>query len=561
MVALAASILGNAQQKELLATSKGLSTQTRETIFVHANTTTFVIGETLYCKVYCLGSADYSPSNVSRIAYIELIDNSRKSVFKQKLYLQNGIGQGDFFIPTTLKTGNYKLVAYTQWTRNETDFAYAIDISVVNPFQPLDKNGIVAATQMDVNPVSSESFALSTDKKSYGLREKVSLSIQSLQPNGKGNYSVSVRKLDGLPSKSPLSAKAFLQNESNKDKNAFLLKHIPELRGELLSGKIISKKGAQDLNHKTVALSITGKSFAVKIAETDREGRFTFILDEQSNANQMTIQVVDEARNDFSIQLDEAEKPDWSALRFEPEAPLDPELKTTIEERSVASQVENAYYAQKKDSIAPAVSSDSFFHSDEKEYVLDDYTRFPSVKETITEVLKELYYTRKDGKYAINLRNYVNNNEAFGAPLLLVDGLVIQDANELFDYNPENIYKFSIINEPYVYGPKTFSGVINIATKNQDYETKAKGDFIRKVESQRPLNRKFYFRPDYALNANKRIPDYRHQLLWEPTLTLENASNPIIFYTSDVAGKYEIVLEGFTSSGLPVSIKDSFEVK
>jgi hypothetical protein len=31
----------------------------------------------------------------------------------------------------------------------------------------------------------------------------------------------------------------------------------------------------------------------------------------------------------------------------------------------------------------------------QKEYVLDDYTRFPSMKETITEVLKEMYFTKK----------------------------------------------------------------------------------------------------------------------------------------------------------------------
>jgi hypothetical protein len=43
--------------------------------------------------------------------------------------------------------------------------------------------------------------------------------------------------------------------------------------------------------------------------------------------------------------------------------------------------------------------------------------------------------------------------------------------------------------------PKTFSGVINIETKNQDYQTAANGDFIKKIESQRPPNRKFYFGP------------------------------------------------------------------
>lgn len=540
---------------------RNTTTETRETIFLHTNSTTFITGETLYCKTYCLNPDNYSPSLISRIAYIELVDNTKKTVFTQKLHLENGMGRGDFFIPTTLKTGNYKLVAYTQWMRNLPEFANVLTISVVNPFQPLEKNGIVADANVSSNVLSSVSFALTTDKKTYPQRDKVRLNIKALQQNGKGNYSVSVRKTDALPTKNPPNATAFHLAESKKDRSYPSLTHLPELRGELLSGKIISKKGSKDLNHKTVALSIIGKTFAVKIAETDKEGRFTFILDREPNLSEIVVQLIDDKRFDYAITIDEHDKPDWSTLKFDPEAALNPALKTEIEVRSVASQIENAYYEQKKDSIAQAQQSDAFFHSNEKEYVLDDYTRFPTMKETITEVLNELYFTRKDGKYAINLRNYVTNNEGFGYPLLLVDGLVIQDANELFDYNPENIYKFSIINEPYVLGPKTFSGVINISTKNQDYQTKAKGDFIKKIETQRPLDRKFYFSPNYTQQAKPRIPDYRYQLLWEPTLTLEKMESEISFYTSDVPGKFEIVLEGFTHKGLPVSVKEFIEVK
>lgn len=560
-IAIVVSTVAHAQNSKLQPGANAITTQTRETIFVHANATTFVIGETLYYKIYTRSRTDYSPSAVSRIAYIALVDNSHKSMFTQKVSLEQGVGQGDFFIPTTLKTGNYKLLAYTRWTQNQPDFAYAIDLSVINPFQPLNKSGIVSNITKDTLLKTSDLLRISLGKKTYGLREKVTVNIQSLQKAVKGNFSLSVRKIDALPSKEAPDAVAFLLGETKKDKNTFALNQIPELRGELLSGTITSKKEQQDLNHKTVALSITGKSFAVKIAETDRQGRFSFVLDPKPNLGQMTIQVMDDARQDFSIQVDQAPQPDWSALQFEPEFPLNPGLQAAIESRAVASQIENAYYSQKKDSIAENRLSEAFFGSIQKEYVLDDYTRFPSMKETITEVLKEMYFTKKDGKYTINLRNYVTNNEGFGYPLLLVDGLVIQDANELFDYNPENIYKVSIVNQPYVYGPKTFSGVINIETKNQDYQTAANGDFIKKIESQRPPNRKFYFGPDYALKADTRIPDYRYQLLWEPSLRLETTNTEIGFYTSDLAGKFEIVLEGFTDKGLPVSIKAFIEVK
>lgn len=540
-----------------------------ETLYVHANTTTVVTGETLYCKLYCLNPSNNTPSTISKIAYIELIEKTQKSVLKQKIYLDNGKAQGDFFIPTTLKTGNYKLIAYTKWMLNYNASAYfEMDITIINPFQPLDpgniaKNDSVSEQVSLINPeIKNEGiFSIQTDRKNYSFREKVNLKIQSLEGTmQKGSYSVSVRKTDALPSQKQTNAKEFVKSKESVTIPAKMI-FLPELRGELLSGTILSKKG-KELNHKSVAISISGSSFALKIAETDRLGKFTFILDKNPNLSNLVIQVLEEDRDDFSIILDEINTIDLSHLHFLPEFLLSSKLKTAIEERSIANQIENAYYAKKKDSITISASSDSFFHPLEKVYVLDDYNRFPTMKETITEIVLEMYYKKEKNKYAIFLRNYaIPNMELYGAPLLLIDGLLIQDANELFDYNIENINKISLINEPYVYGPKTFGGVINITTKNQDYETRAKGDFIKNITIQRPVNQKKYYQPDYAPgNLNSRIPDYRQQLLWLPETKFNSLENTISFYTSDIAGNFEIIIEGFTDTGIPVSIKDSFEV-
>jgi hypothetical protein len=539
-----------------------------EKLFIHTNTTTFLTGETLYCKLYSL-SVDNTPSAVSKIAYIELLENTRKSIFRQKVFLENGIAQGDFFLPTTLKTGNYKLIGYTKWMlNNEPSTVFEMDVTVINPFQPLEPNNLKPGDTIS-KPTENEpavqpgngTIAIESDKKTYTHREKAVLKVKNTGGKlGKGHYSVSVRRIDELPFKKQITSKESIKNQT-ENQSAGSKIYLPELRGELISGSISSKKGLKDLRHKTVALSIVGKSFALKIAETDRLGKFTFILDKNPNLTNVVIQVLDESRNDYSIQLDDISGADIKSLRFLPEFQLNSNLKNTIEERSVANQVENAYYSKKKDSIAADLSSGSFFHPLEKVYVLDDYTRFPTMKETITEVILELYYKRTNGKYSIHLRNNLSNTEVYGQPLLMIDGLLIQDANELFDYNTENIEKISLINEPYIYGPKTFSGLVSITTKNQDYQTKASGDYIKNLDIARPLNQKKYYQPDYAGSQNARIPDYRHQLLWLPELTAGNAENMVSFYTSDVSGHYEIILEGFTESGVPVSLSNHFEVK
>lgn len=71
--------------------------------------------------------------------------------------------------------------------------------------------------------------------------------------------------------------------------------------------------------------------------------------------------------------------------------------------------------------------------------------------------------------------------------------------------------------------------------------------------------KKAYYKQEYISDKNTRIPDYRTQLLWNPAIN--TTSSEITFYTSDVIGLFEIIIEGFTNEGKPLSIKELIEVK
>ncbi|MEM7381449.1 MAG: hypothetical protein AAF361_09685, partial [Bacteroidota bacterium] len=79
----------------------------------------------------------------------------------------------------------------------------------------------------------------------------------------------------------------------------------------------------------------------------------------------------------------------------------------------------------------------------------------------------------------------------------------------------------------------------------------------------KPSPEKEYYKPEYSAEnsvASSRIPDFRTQLLWEPRVVVQGPEIPIPFYTSDVAGSYEIRLEGYTSYGKPISLQKIFTV-
>jgi len=532
-----------------------------EKVFLAANTTTFVTGETLHCKMYVLDQYTRTASAISKIAYIELIDHAKKIVSKQKCYLENGAAHADIFIPTTFETGHYKLIAYTQWTLNvSASNFYQTDITVINPFAAAKTNtaNIFATTSTEKVPqtATASSATVKSNKKTYALRERASLQISA----DAGNYTLSVRKTDNLfenPQVNPSHFMASLLQQQNSPNSGALL---PELRGEMISGKIVSKTSGY-LKNVTVALTFKDKTFAMKLAKTDKDGKFNFILDHFPLNSEAIIQVYDEKRDGYSIEIDNSIEPDFSKLTFPTELNVTAADKQIIEARSIASQIENAYYNLKKDSLQQMKPVWPFYNTLQTEYLLDDYTRFPTIRETITEILQEVGFTKNRHGYTIFVRNYHAETSVYGPPLVLIDGCPIQDLNELFDYPANAVHKVGIINNPYIYGPKTFSGVISFTTKSNDFEPKTNFPFIKKTMLLRPAQEKYYFMPDYSTDKNSSIPDYRHQLLWLPELEITEKNTEISFFTSDVTGNFEITLQGFSSNGTPVFIRDFIEVR
>lgn len=552
-----------------------------ESIFIHANATTFVTGETLLYKVYCIKSSDKTASNISKVAYVELVDDSKKSVFKTKIFLDNAVGQGDFFIPTTLKTGNYKLIGYTNWMLNKSvsEF-FQIGVNIINPYKTTEKtstesnlssNSLNSAintneTISKENSQTNENVKFELNKKIFTNRELVNLKIETSNEAFKdGNYSLSVRKLDNIPSKNQISSKEFASVLSNPIlidlQNPEKKITLPELRGEIISGKIASKNNTDKIENINVGLSLPGKSFAFKVVSTDAQGNFIFNIADAYYTSDIKVQIIDDNANNYTVTVDNAPEIDYSKLSYDSNSNLSYSIKETLLDRSVSSQIENAYYHKKVDNIVKSETLEPFYYPTAKEYVLDDYTRFKTLKETITEVATEIYHKQKEDKFYL----HVNDPSVFPqlpeSALVLVDGLYLENQTELFTYSMKNVYKIEVFVGRYYLGPKSFNGLISFTTFDKDFKSTQSGSFIAKPTVLRPQPKKLYNRIEYKDVAdNARIPDFRNQLFWNPEVKLDNENNNT-FYTSDTSGVFEIKLEGFAKNGSPVSLRETIEVK
>lgn len=550
-----------------------------ETVFIHANASTFVSGETILFKVYCLKASDKTPSTISKVAYVELVDGNKKSVFKTKIALKNSTGQGDFFIPTTLKTGNYKMISYTTFMLNKkvSDY-FQIDVTIINPFKAEEKNVVetksITETTNSLNKPESvvvnstdntnSNIKLRLPKKTFNNRELVDLKIESSNAGFEdGNYSLSVRKIDNLSNRNKTadefsaSAKEIkvidIQNQSSK-------LYLPEVRGEIISGKISSKNNTDNVKDKFVGLSLPGKSFAFEISQTDADGNFIFYLKDTYYTSNITVQLIDEKAENYNLTVNNDPEINYAELTF-PEA-QNPSyiLKDNILDRSIAAQIENAYFHKKVDNLSKVPTLEPFYSPLAKQYVLDDFTRFKTLKETSVEVATDIFIRQKDGK------NYLHVNDPSVFPqlpepaLVLVDGLYLENQNELMNYPMKNVYKIEIIIGRYYVGSKPFNGLISFTTFDKNFTSTVSGSSIVKTTILSPKPKKIYNKIEYLNQTDEaRIPDYRNQLFWAPEVKLNEAKNS--FYTSDISGNFEIRLEGFTKNGTPVSIKDYIEVK
>ncbi|MCK5677420.1 MAG: hypothetical protein KAH72_02965 [Flavobacteriaceae bacterium] len=554
----------------------------QEKIFVHQNSSFLLSGEYLFYKVYCLNTDNDNLSNFSKIAYVELIRNDKLLVFKHKIILKNGMGQGDFFIPTSVASGNYKLIAYTQWMRNgDISNFYQNDISIINPFQENQKEILVSDEYLNIEKTNSEInltnnsksnisknkiIDLKTNSKTFSNRERVTLNINSLKNNlSNGNYSISVRKIDNLQIPNRHTSITYQNIDLQKTGSTSLtnksITYLPELRGELISGKVLSKENHKPIHNAKVALSIPGENYIFKIANTNQEGIFYFNIDNEYDNKNANIQILHNEPDKFILVINQLPTIDYNALEFY-NFKITPESEQLVLKHSINNQIENAYSSEKPDSIKSVPQLTPFYNNKAKNYFLDDYTRFKTLRETFIEIIPEVYTRQKKENYTFHVRVYDLEIETGLLPLVIIDGSLIQNQNELQDFNTNKIKSISIVNKMYVYGSQVFEGIISINTFDGDYISTLFGDYVKNIELLKPLSNKIYFNQVYDQNNNlNRIPDFRRQLLWKPSFKFYDNNETITFYTSDVKGEFEICLEGFNIEGKPVSLKSIITVK
>lgn len=546
-----------------------------EKVYVSTNTNVLLTGEYLFYKVYCLDDKTKQPSETSKIAYVELISEDFEVVFSEKIRLEKSQGQGDFFVPTTVASGNYKLLAYTRWMKNGSmNLFFQDDISIINPYQG-NQDAIlpnVDAADIDANMTSNagiaedKRFIISTDKEEYLKKSKVQLGLKNFRgAAGFGNYNISVRKKEAIVANGKHTPESFISwHEKQASNNTLYYDKItfgPEIEGELIKGQLRAKDGSSSTIGKKIGVSIPGKDFQLKVVRTDSTGVFHVSITNEYTEPLAIFQVLEESKGLYNITIEQDPKLDYTSLVFK-NFYMDASMKEAIVNRSVQNQIENGFFAVKPDTVRLDQLNDPYGGAYIEVVNLDEYTRFKTLDETIVELVPNVWTKKiKNGESVFKARSFDETYEEseFDA-LVYIDGVLVANPNDVLDFNTRTVARINTVREKYRMGGKTYFGMVNIETIEGNYFEQISGDGITKTNLTRTKPLKKYFAQTYNEESNRRIPDFRDQLLWKPDLTFEGTEMELSFYTSEIAGDYEVVLEGFSIYGRPVNIKKSFVV-
>jgi hypothetical protein len=107
-----------------------------EKVFVHTDKETYLTGETIWLSIYDVDGMSHNLLDLSKVAYVEILDQDNRPVLQTKIQLKNGRGSGSLNIPD-IPSSKYTLRAYTRWMRNfASDYFFEKELIIINSVRP-----------------------------------------------------------------------------------------------------------------------------------------------------------------------------------------------------------------------------------------------------------------------------------------------------------------------------------------------------------------------------------------------------------------------------------------
>ncbi|HTJ12094.1 MAG TPA: hypothetical protein VL547_08715 [Dinghuibacter sp.] len=342
--------------------------------------------------------------------------------------------------------------------------------------------------------------------------------------------------------------------------------YAPEYNGHLVTGRVVdTRSGAPGVNMEAYC-SAPGNRTLFQTAISDSSGRVAFNFPDMFGTSQIVVQTNLATLDSFyRIDVDNPFSeiyPAYPLPAFAP--PLDNPV--TLTEHSLSMQVQNAYAAMRSQSpfLPPAADTTAFYLHPDLTYMLDDYVRFTTMEEVLREYVQLVNVYRKGEHFHLWAYNGPAAQPFDEDPFILLDGVPIFNTDQFMKYDPLKLRRLEVLTRRYFLGGVFFTGLLNWTTYRGDLNGYQLDPHATALDYEGLQAKRTFYSPTYATNAQKasRLPDYRNVLYWDPQVSLPEKGDGVVrFFTSDLPGKYVLVVQGISAQGTPLYGETTFEVQ
>ena len=531
-----------------------------EKVYVHTDKPYYYPGEPMWFKGYINYREPTWRDSLSEVIYVELINSKKELRLAKTLKIDSGIFQNDFILPDTLKAGTYFFRAYTNLNRNFGDSTLFVKtIPILNITDKVDR--------LEGRPQTLESghFIITTDKKKYKTREKITLSLHTRDKEGRSitsNLSLSVTDLSQVV---PLPEPRNILNSypfTEKKQESMGFKYPLEY-GISFSGRFVNDKGKPE---KTTLTILQTKPRNVMLAETNDQGIFS----------QTGLDFYDTAT--FSIKSDKAKNSPYGKVELLPRefAPMDFKIKTTPltvqntqSQQRIISEYEVPSDARMLEGVE--VKATRIEEQQQKDYRVKrpfgqpDYvltakdinTSYGNLLFSLQGKIPGLIVRQTDGGWVVYLQRSLSISNPAEVLVTVNDNVVGgSPGTVLGSIDPNTVESIEVKKGVNVlYGSFGGNGILAVYTKQgADRDLNATPNFQTIKIAGYSLSRTFKF-PDYDnKDTDTKMADYRSTIYWNPKVVTNAQTGlaTVSFFAADLPGTYRIVGEGILQNGEPV---------
>jgi hypothetical protein len=176
------------------------------------------------------------------------------------------------------------------------------------------------------------------------------------------------------------------------------------------------------------------------------------------------------------------------------------------------------------------------------------------MEEVMREFVEDVRVRKEGQRFIFKVRNRLFGTYFEEDPLILLDGIPISDASRIIALDPLKVKRIEVVMHNYYVGSSVFEGIVNVKSYSGEIGATQIDPNALVIEYEGLQKHREFYSPDYGVESEQQahMPDFRNVLFWAPQIkTGTDGKSQLKFYTSDLKGKFAVVVQGLSSEGLP----------